>query len=116
MKDALIEDQIRAELVNIFQQDLFIADRDIHDGDELITDPGLDSSNLAVGLTAFAVPAAGAVMATSRNRPRRWLGGWWWPAAIRCQARLRPVRSRSGISLLSASTTSPQHDQKGMLP
>ena len=31
MEDALVLDQIHAELVNIFQQDLFVADRDIHD-------------------------------------------------------------------------------------
>ena len=53
MEDALVVDQIRAELVNIFQQDLFVADRDIHDGDELITDLGLDSSNFAVGLVVI---------------------------------------------------------------
>ena len=53
MKDAVMEDQIRAELVNIFQQDLFVADPDIHDGDELIADLGLDSSNFAVGLVVI---------------------------------------------------------------
>jgi hypothetical protein len=115
MKDALIEDQIGAELVNMFAQDLFIADRDIHDGDELITDLGLDSSNFAVGLTSVGGPAVAAVTTTSPSRPRRRRGGWWWPTAIRCQARPRPGRSRSGISLLSTSTTSSQHDQKGIL-
>ena len=53
MENALVLDQIRAELVNIFQQDLFVADRDIHDDDELITDLGLDSSNFAVALVVI---------------------------------------------------------------
>jgi len=53
MENALVQDQIRAELVNIFRQDLFVADRDIHDSDELITDLGLDSSNFAVGLVVI---------------------------------------------------------------
>ena len=53
MEGALVLNQIHAELVNIFQQDLFVADRDIHDDDELITDLGLDSSNFAVALVVI---------------------------------------------------------------
>ena len=138
MEGALVLNQIHAELVNIFQQDLFVADRDIHDDDELITDrawirrtsrwrwlslrngsvwwSGSEASSSAPPsatlLTSFRAPAATAIMAISRNRRGRRLGA--------SSTGAQPVGNSFVVSLDNQPSVRPerdvssQNDDKGM--
>ena len=52
-QDGVTRDRVRQELVTIFRTDLFVSKDPIDDGDELIADLRLDSSNFAVALVVI---------------------------------------------------------------